>query len=69
MSLPTLPTPASDHVPETAFGNTERAELIARLRSTAFQDDEVRAHAREAADMLEAAQGAKPEHKPDWSAA
>ena len=32
----------------------ERAELIARLRSTAYQDDEVRAHAREAADMLEA---------------
>ena len=46
--------PASDHVPEAAFGNTERGELIARLRSTAYQDDEVRAHAREAADMLEA---------------
>ncbi len=41
-----------DFPPPVATG--ERAELIERLRSTAFQDDEVRAHAREAADMLEA---------------
>ena len=52
--------PASDHVPETAFGNTERAELIARLIRKAdawdyLQPGATRLNAcRQAADMLKA---------------
>ena len=31
-AAPPAPPPASEHVPESCFGNTERAELISRLR-------------------------------------
>ena len=53
--------PASDHVPEAAFGNTERAELIAKLRTysdelDAMEDAGIQAQIdfAKAADMLEA---------------
>ena len=57
MKLPTLPTPASDHVPETAFGNTERADLIAELRGSAdlLQIGKVEDWGGLAAEILQAA--------------